>query len=83
VKCHSVRTSQSLCLSHHSTAAAACGGFVAERRSGSTHAARGGPPAAEPQPGPQHGAQQQMRAVSRLQLTYMKLNADLLYEKSC
>jgi len=59
----------SVCLSHHSTAAAACGGFAAERRADVryrlTAAAAGRPPAATPQ----HGAQQQMRAVSRLQPT--------------
>jgi len=34
----------------------------------------GRPPAAAQQHGPQHGAQQQMRAVSRLQLTYNSNN---------
>ena len=54
----------SVCMSHHSTKAAACGGFAAERRAGrrnrSTAAAAGRAPAAAPQ----HGSQQQMRAVS-------------------
>ena len=60
----------SVCLSHHSTAAAACGGFPAERRAGrrhrSTASAAGRPAAAAPQHGAtEHGAQQQMRAVAR------------------
>ena len=46
--------------SHHSTAAALCGEFAAERRAGgryrSTAAGAGRPLAAEPQHGPQHGA---------------------------
>ena len=56
----------SVCLSHHPTAAAACGGFAAERRVHrmyrSIAAAAGRPAAASPQ----HGAQQQLRAESRV-----------------
>ena len=62
IVCIAVRRS-SVCLSHHSTAAAACGGFAAECRSGWKYrltAARAGHPAATT---PQHGAQQQMRTV--------------------
>jgi len=68
----------SVCLSvrpsNHSPAAAAFGEFAAERRAGekcrSTASGAGCPPAAAPQRGQQHGAQQQTRAVSRLQRTY-------------
>jgi len=56
----------SVCLSRHSITDAACGGgFAAERRAGRRYrltAAVAGRPAAA---APQHGAQQQMRAVSR------------------
>jgi len=59
-----------VCLSHRLTADATCIGFAAERRAGrryqSTAAAAGRPAATAPQ----HGAQQQMRAVSRSQLMH-------------
>ena len=53
--CPSVR------LSHHSTAAPAGDGFAAERCAGRRYRSTAGRPAAAPQ----HGAQQQMRAVPR------------------
>jgi len=63
----------SICLSHRSTAAAVAGGFAAERpadrRYRSTAAGAGGAAyqlqARSAATAPQHGAQQQMRAVSR------------------
>jgi len=45
----------SACLSHHSTTAAACGGFAAERRASTWHAAA---------TAPQHGAHEHMRATA-------------------
>ena len=44
------------CTSYHSTAAAACGGFAAERRAGGRYRSTA--------TAPQHGAQQQMRGVT-------------------
>ena len=67
-----------LSVCHHATATAVCGGFAAERRVGGRYrstveapgaAGAGRPTAAAPLHGPQHGAQQQMRAALRLQLT--------------
>ena len=67
----------SVCLSHPSTAAAACGGFAAvgpaERRCRSIAAADN-----ETQ---QHGGQQQMRAVSRCQLTQEVEDKLVLFRK--
>ena len=51
---------RSVCLSHQSTAASACGGFAAERRAGRRYRSTAAL---------QHGAQQQTRAVSRRRLT--------------
>jgi len=51
----------SVCLSHHSTAVATCGGFAAKRRADMRYRlteTNAGRPAAT---APQHGAQQQMR----------------------
>ena len=63
--------SPSVCLSSLSTAAAACGGFAAERHAGSEISIDSGrrPAATAPSQhgAQQHGSQQQMRAVSRLQ----------------
>jgi len=58
----------SICLSRHSAAAAACGGFAAERRVGTVQ------PAAA---APQHGGQQQMRTVPRRQLGRLQLLSDI------
>ena len=59
----------SVSLSHQSNAAAACSGFAAECRTCKRY--RSTAPGARQQqrrsPGPQHGAQQQMRAMSRWQ----------------
>ena len=66
VRCPSVRLS--VCLSRHSAAAAACGGFAAERRVGTVQ------PAAA---APRHGGQQQMRAVPRRQLGRLQLLSDI------
>ena len=60
----------SVSLSHQSNAAAACGGFAAERRTRKRYQSTA-PGARQQQrrsPGPQHGAQQQMRAMSCWQL---------------
>ena len=68
IKRSSVRPSvcPSVSLSHQSNAAAACGGFAAEHRTCKRY--RSTAPGARQQqrrsPGPQHGAQQQMRAMS-------------------
>jgi len=56
----------SVCLSHLSTAAAVCGGFVGGQEISINSGGR--PAATPPQHGAQqHGGQQQTRAVSRLQ----------------
>ena len=52
------------CLFHRAAAAAACGGFAAERRAGGRYRSTEAAPGAEA-----HDDQLQMRAVSRLQLT--------------
>jgi len=57
----------SVCLSR-SPAAAACGGFAAVRPAARRYRSIAARPVPQ-QHGPQHGAQQQMRAVPRLQLT--------------
>jgi len=68
-------------VSHHWTAAAVSAGLLlSAMRAGDVDRQRrqepgdGRPPAAAQQHGPQHGAQQQMRAVSRLQPTYNSNN---------
>jgi len=57
----------SVCLSR-SPAAAACGGFAAVHPAARRYRSIAARPVPQ-QHGPQHGAQQQMRAVKRLQLT--------------
>jgi len=78
----------SVCLSHHSTAAASCGGFAAERRAGRdidrpwratcgqeiSNAASAGRPAAT---APQHGAQQQTQQCHVDSRVEAKLNTRL------
>jgi len=64
-----------VCLSHHSTAAAACGGFAAERRAGMEISIdSGGRPAAT---APQHGAQQKNAGSAKLTAELTRLNTDL------
>ena len=77
----------SVCVSHHWTAAAVSAGLLlSAMRAGDVDRQRrqepgdGRPPAAAQQHGPLHGAQQQMRAVSRLQLTYNNSNNNNNYD---
>ena len=63
----SVSVRPSVCLRHHLTAATACGGFAAERRVAEDIDRQRRDPGVKQQrrrsTGPQHGAQQQIRAV--------------------
>ena len=54
----------SVCLVHRSTAAAACGGFAAERPADRTYRSTAAAASAQQHSAQQHGAQQQMPAVS-------------------
>ena len=60
----------SVCLSHHATAAAACGGLLLSAvRPGVVDRQQRRRAECQPAAAPQHSAQQQTRAVSRLQPT--------------
>jgi len=56
-------------LYRYSIAAAACGGVAAERHAGSRYRSTAAAAVRPAAAAPQHGAHQQMRAVSRCQLT--------------
>ena len=71
----------SVCLSHLSTAAAECSGFAAVGPAGRRYRSIAARPAPQQHGAQQRSAQQQMRAVPRLQLTYearRKLSRELL-----
>ena len=59
-----------VCLSHRSTADATCIGFAAERRAGRRYQSIAAAAGGQQQPATKHGAEQQMRAVSRSQLMH-------------